>query len=101
MNSKSLVTSSLPQNLRSKEVHRSARNYNFAVAPRVGVRGIHGHDGVVFPHCRTQQQRAILSEPQGQPAEEPGVLTIQPEFASAESVDVTESIENGERVPLF
>jgi hypothetical protein len=61
MDSKTLVTRFVPQNLRSKHVHSSSWNYYLAVPPRIGVRGIDRHDCVVFSDRRTQQQRAVLA----------------------------------------
>src|SRR5439155_5301065 len=63
MDSKSLMTCFLPQNLRPKEVHGSSRDHYLAVAPSIGICGINRHDRVVLSNSRTQQQRAVPSKP--------------------------------------
>ena len=55
MDPKPLVTRFLPQNLRAEHMHGSSRDYYLAVAPRIGVRGIHRHDRVVFSDSGTEQ----------------------------------------------
>ena len=101
MDTKSLVARFIPQNFRAINVYRSSRNYYLAVAPDIGIRGVHGHNRVVFSYGGTEQQRAIFSKLQSQPRQKSGVLIIQPELAAAESFHVAKSIEHGEHVSLF
>src|SRR6266480_311569 len=101
MNPKSLLTGSLPQNRRAKDVQGSPRNHCLAVATDIRIRCIHTQNGIVFSNGGTEQQRAILSQLQRQPRQKSSVLIVQPEFAGPERVDIAESIEHGECISLF
>src|SRR5215467_8556293 len=101
MDSKPLVARFIPQNFRAINVYRSSGNYYLTVAPGIGIRGVHGHNRVVFSNGGTEQQRSIFPKLQSQPGQKSGVLIIEPQLAAAEGFHVAKSIEHSEHVSLF
>src|SRR5437868_13533770 len=79
----------------------SLRNYYLAIAPHIGVGGIHRQNGVVVSDGRAQQKRTILSQLQCQPAQKSSILVVYPKLTSAKWLDVAESVEDCESICLL
>src|SRR6185437_6811273 len=82
-------------------MHAAARYRRLARVRNVGIHQIDGEDGVVLLDRRAQQQRSLSGEAQNELREESRVVMVKPERPAAEFLDVTEAVEDRERIALL
>src|SRR5258706_12439730 len=82
-------------------MHGSTRNQNLAAARNVDIGQVGGEQRIVFPDCRTQQQRALVSNIQSQFREKTRALEEDAFLAKADPFDVSEAVEDSEHFSIL